>query len=248
MKKTTILLCVFALSFQQSFAVGLNSEVLAKRTNLHRLSNVINMKSLPIGVNPKAAITTKMAEGSDEDYYRRIQAFSLLLAINFTVWNKYTIYEDGFGDRNSSLIPFLIMAQMSPFKNQQSAVLNNLILGLWFAYYNDGFSDNAGDGYDYSQSVRTMMFGIFATLYLNEFLSMQQSPLLFYFTLKMGLIMQRDKWDSFGTAGSESSTKFGVFPALGVEYFFINQLAAFIALGYNPLGWGEFGLRVRFGK
>ena len=43
MKKTTILLCVFALSFQQSFAVGLNSEVLAKRTNLHRLSNVINI-------------------------------------------------------------------------------------------------------------------------------------------------------------------------------------------------------------
>ncbi len=248
MKKTTIILCVLALSLQQSFAVGLNAEALAKRTSLQQLGKVIHMKSLPIGVTPKAAVTTKLTEGSSEDYYRRIQAFSMLLAINFTVWNKYTIYESNLGDRKSSVIPFLIMAQTGLFRNSESPVLSNLILGLWFAFYKDGYSDNAGDGYDYTGSFRSTMFGILATLYLNEFLSMQQSPLLFYFTLKMGLIMQQDKWDGFEFSGSESFTRFGVFPAIGAEYFIINQLAAFIALGYNPFGWGEFGLRVKFGK
>lgn len=93
-----------------------------------------------------------------------------------------------------------------------------------------------------------MMFGLLATLYLNVYFSLTSCAVLFYVTLKMEPILENNFWESDDYSDSESSTKFGIFPAVGAEYFITPVFAIFAALGYNPYGGAEFGLRLSVGK
>jgi len=249
MKKITILICVLAFAILEASAVGLDSKAMAMRTNLARLRNINNLKNIPIGLDVETHMKAKKLVEANDEYIRRIQRISILLAVNFTVWNKRKISDTyDIGDRISTYIPFLLMAQMPLSKfgiDANSVFLRNFIVGVWLGYYMDG---RKTDYDNYKNKYSTFMIGVLATLYMNEFLSITDSAFLLYVTLKMGIIFEKDQWGYDGGKNVDSWTKFGIFPAVGAEYFFINSLAVFAAIGYNPYGWMELGLRLNLGK
>ncbi len=175
--------------------------------------------------------------------------FSILVAANFTVWSKYKISDTyDIGDRISTYIPFLLMAQLPLSKlgvDTNSIFVRNFIVGSWLGYYMDG---RKTDSDNYKNKYSTFMIGLLATLYLNEYFSITNSALLVYVTLKVGIIFEKDRWGYDGDWTDETWTKFGVFPAIGAEYLLVKNLAVFAAIGYNPYGWMELGLRLNLGK
>jgi len=128
-----------------------------------------------------------------------------------------------------------------------SIFFRNFIVGIWMGYFMNGFEESA-DNYWYKNKFSIFMVGVLTTLYLNEYFSMQSAAFLFYVTLKMGVIFEKDSWEYDNGKDSESQTRFGVFPAIGAEYLLVQSLAVFMAIGYNPYGWAEFGLRLNLGK
>lgn len=249
MKRSTVLLCLLLFAISEASAVGLDSKAMAMKTSYSTLQSINNLKTLPIGLDVNAYINSKNAIEADDDYILRAQTIAILLAINFTLWDKYAFSVD-YGNKISSLIPLLLMAQMPISKissNANSILMQNLILGIWLGYYMNGYKDS-DSAYTFKNKFSIFMVGVLATLYLNELLTIQNCAVLFYFTLKMGVIFEKDTWEFEDNKDSESWTKFGVFPAIGAEYFFTKSLAVFAAIGYNPFGWAEFGVRLNVGK
>ncbi len=252
MKRITIIICITLFAISEMSAIGIDSKSMANQTNLERLSYINNIKTIPIGLNVEAHIKNNKSIKADDTYLQRIQRLSILFAINFTVWNKHKISDEfDIGDRISSFVPLLLMAQMPLSKfgvDSDSDFLRNFLVGIWLGYYMDG---RKTDFDDYKNKYSTFMIGVLATLYLNEYLSITNSAFLVYVTLKMGVLLQKDKWGYNGfdnnSGGSESFTKFGVFPAIGAEYFVANTLAVFATLGYSPFGWMELGVRLNLG-
>lgn len=249
MKNTAIFICILAFSFSDGFAIGLNSKAMAERTTLTRLNSINNIKKLPLGFDVESYVNKKKSTASSDEYFQRIQRLAILLAINFTVWDKYS-YSDSNdnGDRISSYIPLILMAQMSLSKfgvDANSVFLRNFIVGMWLGYYKDGRNF---DSFNFENTYSTFMIGVLATLYLNEYFSMTDSAILLYVTLKMGALFHKNTFTDYDYNDTQSETKFGIFPAFGAEYFLAKSFAIFAAIGYNPYGWMEFGLRLNIGK
>ncbi len=245
MKRTLTSIFILLFIVIDVSAIGLDTKAMASRTDLSKLSSIRNMRELPIGLDVATYVNAKKSVAMDDDYHKLIQGFAILLALNLPIWDKYTI-SNSVGNKISTLVPLILIAQLSMTHfgvDENSIFLRNFIIGLWMGYYMNGYKDDL-----YKLRFSQFMVGVLATLYLNDYFSMASSAFLIYFTLKMGMIFQKDKWTQGDNSNTQSKTEFGVFPALGIEYAVARNFLIFAALGYNPFGIFELGARLNLSK
>ncbi len=244
MKRIIIPICLLLFVIIDASAIGLDAKAMAMRTDLSKLDRINNLTELPIGLNAETYVNAKKSVVDDDAYLQAIQGFSIILALNLPIWDKYKI-GNSVGNKISTLVPLLLMAQisMSHFDvDPNSIFLRNFIIGVWLGYYMNGYKDS-----QYKFKFSQFMVGVLATLYLNDYFSIANSAFLIYVTVKMGMILEKHKW-SDGNISSGSNTSFGVFPAIGAEYKVAASLLVFVALGYNPFGIFEAGVRLNLNK